>query len=156
MPKFITRIEKQNKLIDETFNDLDRVGKFKKIQLKIFKAVYKKKMEGLFFIMKRKLLKYRSTEGSDFFEAEEEGDDKFVQQAKKDFEKFIYGDEKLLNTEKEYQKFKNDRIVTKIMRNLKGVVVRSKDKAIEKSLGEGRVLDFFMKCGIMITWKVED
>ena len=69
MQKLIIRVEKQDKLIEDTFKEMEFNGKFSKMQLKVFKVVYKSKLDGLYLIMKRKLKEWILNEGKDYFDA---------------------------------------------------------------------------------------
>ena len=73
MPKLIIRVEKQIELIEETFNSMEFNGKFGKMQIKVFKAIYNSKLNGLYNIMKRKLKDWILNEGRYYFEAVEDG-----------------------------------------------------------------------------------
>ena len=150
MPKLVVRVEKQIKLIDEMFDDLERSGEFKKMQIKVFKAIYKSRINGLFYLMKKRIGRYIDREGNDFFVAIEKGDDEYVRAEKKRFERFMFGDEKTLNKEKEYQKFNNERTIIRVMGYFKKGI-----NPIKKALGEGQVLDFFNRCGISVVWKID-
>ena len=47
MPKLIIRVEKQNKLIEEVFSDMEFEGKLGKGKARVFKIIYKSKLNGL-------------------------------------------------------------------------------------------------------------
>ncbi len=144
MPKLIIRVEKQLELIEETFNDMEFNGKFGKMQLKVFKAIYKSKLNGLYNIMKRKLKSWILNEGSYYFEAIEDGVIEYLTERRLAFEKFMFGTEKELIKEKEYWKFKNDNVVLKVIPYF---------KAKEKELS---VFNFFNRFGIGVTWRIID
>ena len=155
MAKLLIRVERQDKLIDEAFEEMERESNLRKIQVKVFKAIYKSKVKGLFNIMRNRLKKFIVLEGSNWFECVEKGDTEHIKLQRDGFEKFIYGNEKDLNSEKQYQQFKNDRTITKVIRNLKGRISKSKSWAIKTALGGGQVIDFFNKNGIVISWSVD-
>ena len=109
----------------------------------------------MFAITKRRLRSWIVEEKEGYIKTLEEGDDEYIQERKNSFEKFMHGDEKELKKEKEYQRFKNDRTMMKILRNLKRGITYSRDAAIKSGLRGGRVLDFLNRHGITVTWKVE-
>lgn len=154
MPKLVIRVEKQDKLIEDTFNDMEFNGKFGKMQLKVFKAIYKSKLNGLYGMMKRRVKKWIVNEGKDYFEAIEDGEIEHILSERYKFNKFMLGTEKQLKEEKEYQKFKSDRVVLKVLRYFKAKGGVAKDKAISSALGEMSVLNFFNRFCISVTWKV--
>ncbi len=156
MPKLVIRVEKQDKLIEETFNSMEFDGKLGKAKAKVFKVIFKSKLNGLYNIMKRRLKAWILNEGSDYFEAIEDGSTEYLTERKLTFDKFMFGGEQELSKEKEYQKFKNDRVILKVLRYFKTKGATAKDKAIGKALGEMSVLNFFNRFCISITWKVID
>ncbi len=156
MPKLIIRVEKQTKLIEETFNDMEFEGKIKKMQLKVFKAIYKSKLNGLYNIMKRRLKGWIMNQGSDYFEAIEDGSIEYLTERKLAFEKFMFGTDKELSKEKEYNKFKNDRVILKILHYFKAKGTATRDNAIGKALSGVSVLNFFNRFGIGVTWRIID
>ena len=156
MPKLIIRVEKQTKLIEETFNDIESSGNFRKIQVKVFKIIYKSKLNGLYNMMKRRVKDWIVNDFDNFFEAIEEGQIEYLMERRNAFEKFMLGTEKQLNEEKEYQKFKNDRVMLKVLRYFKVKGKGMKDGAIGKALGDMNVLNFFNRFGISVTWRIID
>ena len=156
MPKLIIRVEKQIELIEETFNDMEFGGKLGKMQIKVFKAIYKSKLNGLYTIMKRKLKDWILNEGANYFEAVEEGQIEYLTERRLAFEKFMFGTEKELSKEKEYGKFKNDRVILKVLRYFKTKGATTKDKAIGRALSGVSVLNFFNRFGIGVTWRIID
>ncbi len=153
--KLIIRVEKQSKFIDEVFEQAKGQGMFSKAQLKVFKVVYKSRVSGLFRMIRSRVSSYITEESDSHFIAEEKGNFEYIRHQKEKFEMFIFGDEKLLNQDKEYKEFKYDRVVNKVLRYIKRGVSYPKDFAIKKALGEGRIFDFFLRSGISITWKIE-
>lgn len=143
MPKLIIRVEKQDKLIEETFNNMEFEGKLGKGKLKVFKLIFKSKLNGLYNMMKRRIKKWIVNEESNYFEAIEDGDIEHIMEEKYKFEKFMLGTEEQLREEKEYQKFKNDRVILKVLRYFK-----------DKGLGKTNVLNFFNRFCISITWRI--
>ncbi len=156
MPKLIIRVEKQLELIEETFNDMEFNGKFGKMQLKVFKTIYKSKLNGLYNIMKKKLKSWILNEGGDYFEAVEEGEIEYLTERRLAFEKFMFGTENELNKEKEYGRFKNDRVILKILHYFKAKGTSTRDKAIGRALSGVSVLNFFNRFGIGVTWRIMD
>jgi hypothetical protein len=141
MPKLRIRVEKLNKQIDEVFADIEGQGKITRFQNRVFKAVYKSRLNGLYFMIRRTIGRYIEKEGNDFFEAV---DTENIELQKVKLEKFLYGSENELKKEAEYNKFKNDRVIIKVLNYMK-----------KKAIGEFRVVDFFSHVGISITLKVE-
>ncbi len=156
MPKLIIKVEKQTQLIEDTFNDMEFNGRFGKMQLKVFKAIYKSKLNGLYNIMKRRLKDWILNEGSDYFMAVEDGQIEYLTERRNAFEKFMFGTDKELNKEKEYSKFKNDRVVLKVLHYFKAKGTATKDNAIGKALSGMSVLNFFNRFGIGVTWRIID
>ena len=156
MQKLITRVEKQIGLIDETFNSMEFNGKFGKMQIKVFKAIYNSKLNGLYNIMKRKLKDWILNEGSYYFEAVEDGQIEYLTERRLSFEKFMFGTDEELNKEKEYSKFKNDRVILKVLHYFKAKGTVTKDKAIGRALSGVSVLNFFNRFGIGVTWRIID
>ncbi len=154
MPKLIIRVEKQTELIEETFNDMEFNGKLGKTKVKVFKVIFKSKLNGLYIMMKRRVRKWIVNGDDNYFEAIEDGDMEHILGEKYKFEKFMLGTEKQLKEEKEYQKFKNDRAILQVLRYFKAKGTAAKDKAIGKALGEMSVLNFFNRFCISITWRI--
>ena len=141
MPKLIIRVEKLNKQIDEVFADIEGTGRITRIQNRVFKTIYKAKLNSLYFMIRRMIGGYVETEGENFFEAV---DTENIEKQKERLEKFLYDDEERIKKEPEYEKFKNDRVIIKVFNYMK-----------KKAIGEFRVIDFFLHIGISVTWRVE-
>ncbi len=156
MPKLIIRVEKQNKFIEEIFNDIEFDGKLGKTKTKVFKMIYKSKLNGLYSMMRKRVKKWIVNEEDNYFEAIESGDKEHILEEQYKFQKFILGTEKQLKEEKEYKRFKNDRAILQILRYFKVKGSAAKDKLIGKALGEMNVLNFFNRFGISITWRIID
>ena len=154
MPKLIIRVEKQDKLIEETFNDMEFEGKLGKTRTKVFKVIFKSKLNGLYNMMKIKVRRWIVNEDDNYFEAIEEGNKEHILEEQRKFEKFMLGTEEQLKEEKEYQKFRNDRVILKVLRYFKTRGAATRDKAVGKALGGGSVLNFFNRFCISITWKI--
>jgi hypothetical protein len=156
MAKLIISVKRQDQLIDQTFDSIGKKGLLNLMQTKVFKAVYKQKINGLFYMLRKRVNSFVKAEGKDFFEAEDKGNLSYVLQQKKDFEAFMYGGESHLRGNPAYDGFRNDRtgIISKITRMVSGGLVASKDYAVSNALGGGRVLDFFNRNGITIAWWV--
>lgn len=158
MPKFVVTVNRETKLIEDAFKDVGRTARLQKAQYKVFLAIYKSRVNGLFNLLRTQMrLFYDDVKDitQDSFEATDEGDNQYIKKQKEAFEKFMFGSEKTLNKGREYKEFKNDRIIKKITSHLRrGIIVR-KEWAIKKTLGEGRVFDFFLRSGINIIWRVE-
>jgi len=154
MTKFVIHVRKKTELFDEVFNKMEVSG-FKRIQVKIFKAVYMKKLHGLFFLLRNRMSKWIIQEGKDYFISQEEGDLEYVVLQKLKFEKFMISEERNLKENPAYNSFTNDRIIIKVLRFMKRGLANKAD-AIKTALGYGRVLDFFNSCGLEVTWKIEE
>ena len=154
--RLIIRVERNDSMIDEVFNDMEREGKFRSMQLKVFKAVYKSKLKGLYHLIRKRVASYIRLEGNNFFEAVDEGDSFYINERKKAFEKFMYGGEEELRTEKEYQKFSNDRIIIKVMRYFGKKKTGITSRFFKMALGKGQVISFFNRYGITVSWKVRE
>ena len=154
--KLTIRVQKNTKMIDELSAELLKEGKAKMMQTKVWKAVMKSKSRGLYFLLRRKIGKYIEDEGDDWFIAYDTGTEEYINNEKKRLEKFIYGSENQLKNEKEYKEFKSDRVLQRMFGFFKKRMVQSKEAAVKKLLGEGRVLDFFTRCGITISWRIAD
>ena len=148
------KVEKQTKYVEELFNDLEFKGVFGKAQLAVFKVVYKSKLNGLYNLIRRKVSKWICNETENYFDTSESGSLEYLTVQREEFSKFMLGTEEQLKNEKEYGKFKNDRIVLKVMRYFSGKASSGKDKFIKGALGDGTVMQFFNMCGISITWRI--
>lgn len=156
MAKLVIECKKQNKLIEEAFEEMAKVSRWKAMQVKFYTAMYKSKLNSLFFMLRNRVKSWVVEESKEHFKAVEEGDLEYIRLQKKKFENFMFGTEKKLKKDKDYQAFKNDRLVKQVIRKMKRGIIRSKDWAIEKALGEGRVLDFFLRSGISVVWRIEE
>ena len=106
--------------------------------------------------MRKRLKAWILNEGENYFEAIEDGQIEYITERKLAFDKFMFGGEEELSKEKEYQKFKNDRVILKVLRyfKTKGGVV--KNKAIGTALRGMSILNFFNRFCISITWRIID
>ena len=73
------------------------------------------------------------------FTAVETGDLEYLKLEKKRLETFLFGYEKQLKDESEYQKFKGDRIVAKILKHSRSAFSKSKDWEIGRASCRERV-----------------
>lgn len=106
-------------------------------------AIYKIQVNGLLSMINIPLGKYKINTVKDSIVYMDEGDEEYIKKQYKMVEDFLLGDGEELNKDnyKQYQKYKNNRFVAKILR---------------MSLDDGTVLGFFNKLGIMITWYTEE
>ncbi len=140
--KLIITVKRKENVVDEAIEEMKKeVGT---VKLKVFAAVYKSKMRGLYYMIRNGVSRFITEEGSDWFTAIEEGDEGYIKQRYKTFEDFMYGEEDVLKQNKEYHNFKSDRIVKKMT------------KYIGRALGGGKVIDFFNRVGIEVNYKIED
>ena len=65
--KLIIKVSRNDAMIDEVFNELETEGVFGKMQLRVFKMVYKSKVKGMYRMIKIRLSSYKSKEGDDWF-----------------------------------------------------------------------------------------
>ena len=100
------KVKLDKQFIEELFQDFvnDSHG-LKKFQMKTFKLIYMKRVNALYGLVRNRMKKYIITENNYSFYAEEEGDKRYIKKQKKAIENFLFGDEKTLNQEPEYQKF---------------------------------------------------
>ena len=140
--KLIITVKRKENVVDEAVEEMKKeVGT---VKLKVFAAVYKTKMKGLYYMIRKGVSRFITEEGSDWFIAIEEGDKEYIKQRYKIFDDLMYGEEDILKKNKEYHNFKSDRIVKKMT------------KYIGRVLGGGKVIDFFNRVGIDVSYKVED
>ena len=95
------------------------------------------------------------SETKHYFIASEQGTLDHMKKKKKTFELFMYGNEKQLKSNPEYNQYKRNEIVKKVIQMMKRGAVGSKDKAISAALAGGRVFDFLLRSGLIITWRLE-
>lgn len=155
MPKFVVRAETQHKLIDDAFAEMEKQGLMKKMQSLVSKAIYKSKLNGLFFFIRKGMSSYIFEEGKDYFVAIETGDAEYIENEKKKWEKFVFGDYESMKKEDIVNKFRNDRMIIQILNKFNHAARKSKEWALGKALGGGKVIDFFNRLGISIIWRVE-
>ena len=83
MAKLIISVKRQDQLIDQTFDSIGKKGLLNLMQTKVFKAVYKQKINGLFYMLRKRVNSFVKAEGKDFFEAEDKGNLSYVLQDRK-------------------------------------------------------------------------
>lgn len=150
MPKLVIKVKKELGLIDSAFDKSSLKG----MSEKVFKAVYKAKLNGLYLLVRKAVARYITNEGKDFFEAVDEGAAYYILGQHAMFENFMLGDEKTLNSKPEYIEFKRNKMVRQVLKKIRHGFVGSKEWAIKKAMGNMRVIDFFTVCGITITWNM--
>jgi len=156
MPRLVIEVKKQHKLMEQAFEEMGKQNRWKAMQVKIYMAMYKSKLNGLFALAHSRVKPWIVEETKDYFKAIEEGEPEYIQSQTHKFEKFMLGSEKELKDDIDYQKFKNDKTVNMVLRKMKTGMIGAKDWAMSKALGGGRVIDFFLRVGITVVWKVED
>jgi len=155
MTKLVITVTRQVDTINQMFDELIKESKLGTMFLKTARAVYLSKLKSLFYMMRKRLSGYITKENKNEFECVEEGDQEYIKQQLKKFEDFMFGDEKTLNEDKEYQMFKNDRFIDKVIKTFKRSKSAPKSFLIKKALRGGKVFDFFTRSGISIVWKVK-
>ncbi len=148
MPRLIIRVKKETDLIDKAFEGSAMGG----MSGKVCKAVYKSKMHGLFLLLRKGVARYITNEGKNFFEAVDTGEAEYILAQEAKFEKFMFGNEKTLKSKPEYIDFKKNRMVRQVLKRVRQGFSGSKEWAIKKAMGNMRVIDFFTRCGITVTW----
>jgi hypothetical protein len=149
--KLKIEVSRNTSLIDQVLGE----SGLNKVEQKFYGAIYKSKQVALFNLIKRRLKSYCLEEEKERILTTEEGEEDYINKEKEKFENFVFGDESELNKSPDYAQFKNDRFINKVMRSIKRGAYKSKNYAITKALGKGKVMDFFMRFGIHIKWWVE-
>jgi len=118
-------------------------------------ALYKIKLKGLYNMLRFRLSKYITEEGKDYFIAKEENDKEYIAKELKDWEAFMFADDTELGKDKykEYQQYKNDRWVMRVVNRAKIFKQKVRDKAIRTALMSDTVMSFFTRAGINITYE---
>lgn len=150
------KISRNTKLIDYLFDDIiENSGKVSKITCRIYKAMYKKKIDTLFFMLKKRLKRWIITETKNYFLTEDTGDKEYIESKFNEWNKFINADEKTLKKHKEYNSYKSDKIMFRIRNILLKNKEKFKSKFVNVKLGGKTVLDFFTGLGITFECKVK-
>ena len=118
-------------------------------------ALYKIKLKGLYNMIRFSLSKYITEEGKDYFIASEENDKEYITKELRNWEAFMFADDTELNNEKykEYQQYKNDRWIKRVVGRAKIFKQKVKDKAIRAALIGDTVMSFFTRAGISINYE---
>lgn len=118
-------------------------------------SLYKIKLKGLYNMIRFSLSKYITEEGKDYFIAKEENDEEYIAKELRDWEAFMFADDTELNKEKykEYQQFKNDRWIKRVVGKAKMFKQKVRDKAIRAALMTDTVMSFFNRAGITIKYQ---
>ena len=153
MKKLIIEIRKVN--LEELFNEMEEKGMLRKIQAKVFKRIYRGRLNGLLKIVKRNIKDWIVIDTEDLISSEEEGEDSYILAEEGKLNAFFNGKEDLLKNNKEYHQFKNDRIVHKVLSAMRQRLSKAKDTAISLALGSSTVMEFFNKAGINVVVRVE-
>ncbi len=129
----------------------------KKILNKWQFIMYKQAAKGVGKMLYNACNKYKSETIGDKTIFEEEGEDKIIEQAKKNFENFMFSDESELKKEKykQYRSVVNDRWLLKVKRKVGNFAGNVKNKALKAALMGTDVMSFFSKIGLIVTWKIE-
>jgi len=129
----------------------------KKILNKWQFIMYRKAAKGVSKMLYSACKKYKSETIGDKTIFSEEGKDDYVEEAKKNFEEFMFSDESELQKDK-YKNFRdkiNDRWLHKVKRKVGNFAGNVKNKALKAALMGTDVMSFFSKIGLIVTWKIE-
>jgi len=118
-------------------------------------ALYRIKLKGLYNIMRFNLSKYIVEEGKDYFVAKEENDKEYITKELRDWKEFMFADDKELGKGKykEYEQYKNDRWIKRVVSKAKLIKQEVRDKAIRTALMSDTVMSFFTRAGISINYE---
>lgn len=115
-------------------------------------ALFKTKLRSMYNLLKFRLNKYIVEQDKTHFVAREESEDEsYIIKELRDWENFMYAQEKELTDGKykEYRQFKNDRLIARVANYAK----EKRNKAIQAALGFGDVMGFFLRIGIIIDYE---
>ena len=117
--------------------------------------LYKTKLKGLYNTLRFRLSKYITEEGKDYFIAKEENDEEYIAKELKDWEAFMFGDDKELGKDKykEYEQYRNDRWIMRVVNRARIFKQNVKDKAIRTALMSDTIMSFFTRAGISIIYE---
>ena len=118
-------------------------------------ALYKIKLKGLYNMLRFRLSKYITEEGKDYFIAKEENNKEYISKELREWEEFMFADDTELGKDKykEYQQYKNDRWVMRVVNRAKIFKQKVRDKAIRTALMSDTVMSFFARAGITIKYQ---
>ena len=153
MKKMIVNIRKIN--LDELFAEIEEKGILKKLQAKVFKKVYSSRLNAIIKLIRSKIKEFIVIDTEELINSEEIGEDTYIAAEANKLDVFFNGKEDTLKENKEYQQFKSDRIVHKVLSAMRQRMSKAKDTAISLALGSSTVMEFFNKAGIIIEVKVE-
>ena len=127
----------------------------KKILNKWQFALYKIKLKGLYNMLRFSLSRYIAEEGKGYFIASEENDKEYIAKELRNWETFMFADDTELNDDKykEYQQYKNDRWIKRVVGKAKMIKQKVRDKAVRAALIGDTVISFFSRAGISITYE---
>ena len=118
-------------------------------------ALYKIKLKGLYNMIRFRLSKYITEEGKDYFIAKEENNREYISKELREWEEFMFADDTELGKDKyqEYQQYRNDRWVMRVVNRAKIFKRKVRDKAIRTALMSDTVMSFFARAGITIKYQ---
>jgi len=118
-------------------------------------ALYRIKLKGLYNMIRFSLSKYITEEGKGYFIAKEENYKEYIAKELSDWEAFMFADDTELNKEKykEYEQYKNDRWIKRVVGRAKLFKQKVRDKAIRSALMTDTVMSFFARAGININYE---
>jgi hypothetical protein len=127
----------------------------KKILEKWQFALYKVKLRGLYNMLRFRLSKYITEEGKDYFIAREESDNEYIAKELKEWENFMFAGDAELGKDKykEFQQYRNDRWLMRVVNRAKVFKQNVRDKAIRTALMSDTVMSFFSRVGIIIEYE---
>jgi hypothetical protein len=127
----------------------------KKILEKWQFVLYKVKLKGLYNMLRFRLSKYITEEGKDYFIAREDSDKEYIAKELKEWEEFMFAGDTELGKDKykEFQQYKNDRWIMRVVNRARIFKQDVKDKAIRTALMSDTVMSFFSRVGITIDYE---
>lgn len=127
----------------------------KKILEKWQFVLYKVKLKGLYNMLRFRLSKYITEEGKDYFIAREDSDKEYIAKELKEWEEFMFAGDTELGKDKykEFQQYKNDRWIMRVVNRARIFKQDVKDKAIRTALMSDTVMSFFSRVGITIEYE---
>jgi hypothetical protein len=127
----------------------------KKILEKWQFVLYKVKLKGLYNMLRFRLSKYITEEGKDYFIAREDSDKEYIAKELKEWEEFMFAGDTELGKDKykEFQQYKNDRWIMRVVNRARIFKQNIRDKAIRTALMSDTVMSFFSRVGITIDYE---
>ena len=146
MKKFWIKIEKKTEIAEKILN---------RYQLFLFKRSQSMLLN---LIKNSNIRKYKANDTADTSLYIEEGENKYIDKERKEFESFIFGDyEKIKKiNDKEWNMVYHDRIVYRMNKAAKRFKENIKYKTIKKVLGDNSIIGFLSRMGIFVTWDTEE